>query len=255
MNNTELLTLTNITKSFDGINVLDDVSATFEAEKITCLIGPNGAGKTTLFNIISGFLFPNSGKIVFKGKEIANGIPVWQRAQLGIGRLFQDVRVFEKLTVLENLLLAKKGHIGENPLISLCRPFKIRETEKEYRHEAEKWLNFVGLQDKINSNADNLSYGQQKLLVIARLLMGGFDLLLLDEPTAGINPSMVDIILNVIKNLVAEGKTVVIIEHNMNIVTEVSHWVFFMDAGKITAFGLPEEVLGDPTVREAYLGM
>lgn len=251
----ELLTLNNVTKSFDGVNALDEISATFEAGKITSLIGPNGAGKTTLFNIITGFLFPDCGKVIFKGKDISHGISVWQRANLGIGRLFQDVRIFEKLTVLENLLLAKKAHVGENPFISLCRPFKIRQIEKKYRYEAEKWLDFVSLRDKINAPAHSLSYGQQKLLAIARLLMGGSELLLLDEPTAGVNPGMIDTVFNVIKNLVAEGKTVIIIEHNMNIVTEISHWVFFMDGGKITSFGLPDEVLGDPTVKEAYLGM
>lgn len=251
----EILTITDLSKSFDGIKALDGISATFEPGKITSLIGPNGAGKTTLFNIITGFLYPDCGKITFRGQDINSGIAVWQRANLGIGRLFQDVRVFEKMTVIDNILLAEKKQAGENPLISLLRLSKIKKMEKKYRQKAEKWLDFVDLQDKMNAPADSLSYGQQKLLAIARLLMGDFDLLLLDEPTAGVNPGMIDTILNVIKNLVAEGKTVIIIEHNMNIVAEISHWVFFMDGGKITSFGLPEEVLGDPTVREAYLGM
>lgn len=249
-----VLELKDVTKSFGGLVAVDSASLAFSKGKITGLIGPNGAGKTTIFNLITGFLKPDAGTIHFNGYTI-NGLPPFKIAQLGIGRLFQDVRVFDKLTALENVLLAKKEQPGENPLVSLFRRKTALDVEKKNMDEARRWLEFVELEEKEDSLAENLSYGQQKLLAIARLLAGGFEVLLLDEPTAGINPQMVKSVLDVIRRLAGEGKTVVVIEHNMSVIMEISDWVYFMDEGKVVTFGLPREILEDPEVRKTYIGV
>lgn len=243
-----------ITKSFGGIKAVDDVSITFYDKRITGLIGPNGAGKTTLFNIINGFLKPDKGKVYLNDLRIDNLLP-YQIAKLGVGRMFQDTRVLGKMTVLENVMLSAKNQIGENPLNVFFKLGKMNREEKSIEEEAKRWLEFVGLGDKIYTYAENLSYGQQKLLTLARLLAGKNDILLLDEPTAGVDPGFIPVILNLLKRLVEEGKTIILIEHNMTVVLEICDWVFFMDEGKIISFGLPSEVLNDPEVKEAYLGL
>ncbi|MEM1553012.1 MAG: ABC transporter ATP-binding protein [Candidatus Bathyarchaeia archaeon] len=244
----------NLTKTFGGLRAVDDVSVTFEAGKVTALIGPNGAGKTTLFHLISGALRPDNGRIFYRGRRI-DGLPPWRVAQMGIGRLFQDVRVFGKLSALDNVRVAFRKQIGENPLWSVIRRPLVNREEQTLTQEARRWLTFVGLIELENALAEDLSYGQQKLLAIARLLAAGADVFLLDEPTAGVNPEMVRSLLALIRRLAEEGKTVVVIEHNMNVVMEIADWCFFMDEGQIVAFGLPDEVLGDRTVKAAYLGI
>ncbi len=244
----------NVTKTFGGLHAVEDVSVSFEAGKITALIGPNGAGKTTLFHLLTGVLRPERGEIWYRERRI-DGLPPWRIAQMGIGRLFQDVRVFDKLTALENVLVAFRNQPGENPLWSLLRRPTVLHTERSLTEEAIRWLQFVGLDELQSARAEELSYGQQKLLAIARLLSAGADVFLLDEPTAGVNPEMIRTLLALIKRLAHEGKTVVVIEHNMSVVLEIADWVYFMDEGEIVAFGLPDEVLGDHTVRAAYLGL
>lgn len=245
----------NLTKTFGGVRAVDDASVTFEEGKVTALIGPNGAGKTTLFHLISGALRPDSGEVWYRGRRI-DGIPPWRIAQMGIGRLFQDVRVFGKLTALDNVRVAFRQQNGENPLWAIVRRPVVNREEQAITEEARRWLAFVGLGEWENVPAEDLSYGQQKLLAIARLLAAGADVLLLDEPTAGVNPEMVRSLLTLIRRLAnEERKTIIVIEHNMNVVMEIADWVFFMDEGQIVAFGLPEEVLGDPTVRASYLGI
>ncbi len=249
-----MLECIEVTKSFGSVRAVDEVSLTFEPGKVTCLIGPNGAGKTTLFHLISGALQADSGEIWYR-KQRLDGLPPWRIAQLGIGRLFQDVRVFHKLTVLDNVRVAFRHQKGENPLWALmCRPYVTRQ-EQSITQEAKHWLEFVGLSGQEQMQAEDLSYGQQKLLALARLMASGADVFLLDEPTAGVNPEMVRSLLDLIRRLAEEGKTIVVIEHNMNVVVEVADWVFFMDNGQVVAFGLPDEVLGDRTVRATYLGL
>jgi ABC-type branched-subunit amino acid transport system ATPase component len=243
-----------VSKSFGGIKAVDDVSMTFYDKKITGLIGPNGAGKTTLFNIINGFLKPDRGEVYLNDRRIDNLLP-YQIAQLGVGRMFQDTRVLGKMTVLENVMLSVKEQTGENPLNVFLKFQRMEKEEKWIREEAMRWLEFVGLKDKIYNYAENLSYGQQKLLTLARLLAGNNDIFLLDEPTAGVDPGFIPVILNLLRGLVKEGKTIILIEHNMTAVLEVCDWVYFMDEGKIISFGLPSEVLAHPEVREAYLGL
>jgi len=251
MNNLELI---DVSKSFDGLKAVDQVSIGLQKGKITALIGPNGAGKTTIFNLISGFIKPDSGQILYRGQNIV-GLSPWEIASLGIGRLFQDVRVFNRLTVLDNVLAAFKGQKGEKVMVAILGRGKVLSEEARNKEKALELLRFVGLAEKASDLAENLSYGQQKLLSIARLLAAEADVLLLDEPTAGVNPAMIGQILKVARTLAEQGKTVVIIEHNMNVVVEVADWVYFMDDGQIVSFGLPKDVLGDPEVRRAYIGL
>jgi ABC-type branched-subunit amino acid transport system ATPase component len=251
MNNLELI---DVSKSFDGLKAVDQVSIGLQKGKITALIGPNGAGKTTIFNLISGFIKPDSGQILYRGQNMV-GLSPWEIASLGIGRLFQDVRVFSRLTVLDNVLAAFKGQKGEKVMVAILGRGKVLSEEARNKEKALELLRFVGLAEKASDLAENLSYGQQKLLSIARLLAAEADVLLLDEPTAGVNPAMIGQILKVARTLAEQSKTVVIIEHNMNVVVEVADWVYFMDDGQIVSFGLPKDVLGDPEVRRAYIGL
>jgi len=248
------LTLENLSNSFDGLKAVDGVSLSFGAGRVTSLIGPNGAGKTTIFNLITGFLRPDEGTISYHGNRL-DGLPPWRIAQCGIGRLFQDVRVFERLSAMDNILAAGRRQPGENPLASIFSRKKLLEAEKKNREKARKWLQYVGLAEQERAYAEDLSYGQQKLLALARLLNNEAETLLLDEPTAGVQQQMVQSLLDLIRRLAEEGKTVVVIEHNMTVVMEVSDWVFFLDEGKLVSFGLPDDVLGDPEVRKAYIGI
>lgn len=249
-----VLELQHITKLFDGFRVIDDLSLSFEQGKITSLVGPNGAGKTTLFNLISGLLRPEHGKIFYQ-EILLNNLTPWQRAQRGIGRLWQDVRVFEKLTTLENVLLARKNNPGEGIVSNLIRLSTVTRFERESIEQARHFLDLVGLSGKEHTLASDLSYGQQKLLALARLLANDAQLLLLDEPTSGIHPHLIRTILEVIQKIAQDRKTVIIIEHNFGIVFEISDWVYLMDKGRIELAGIPEEVAQIPLLKEVYLGI
>jgi ABC-type branched-subunit amino acid transport system ATPase component len=249
-----ILELVGVSKSFDGLKAVDSVSLDFNANKITALIGPNGAGKTTVFNLIGGFLKPDEGYIKLKGKSL-NGLPPFRIAGAGIGRLFQDVRIFKEMTVLDNVMAAFTNQVGERWWVPILKPFKVRKQEKVLEQEAGQLLRFVGLEEKRDDLAESLSYGQQKLLSIARLLASDAEILLLDEPTAGVSPGMVPQLLQVIRSLRDQGKAVILIEHNLNVVSEIGDWVFFMDEGQVTYFGLPADVLGNAEVRQAYIGL
>jgi ABC-type branched-subunit amino acid transport system ATPase component len=249
-----MLQVDGVTKRFGGIAALDSVSVSFRPGRVTGLIGPNGAGKTTLFNIINGFLRPDAGEVRLADRRIDRLEP-FQVARLGVGRMFQDTRVLAKLSVLENVMLAARAQPGENPLRVFFTPGTARAREAKIRAEAERCVDYVGLGAFGRCCAEALSYGQQKLLTLARLLAGQSDVLLLDEPTAGVDPGFVPTILKLLRELAQGGKTVVIIEHNMTTVLQACDWVFFMDEGRITSFGLPSEVLDDPSVRSAYLGL
>ena len=249
-----ILELRGVTKAFGGLRAADGINMGFEQGRITGLIGPNGAGKTTIFNIMSGFLRADEGEVCCRGRDITGYTP-WRIAQLGIGRAFQDVHLFSRMTAMDNVLVAFRGQTGENPLMSVFGRWKTVARDKTCRERATALLDFVGLGEKAGDLAEDLSYGQQKLLSIARLLAADADILLLDEPTAGVNPRMIDSLLDVIKRMAADGKTVVFIEHNMNVVIEIADWVYFLNEGQVDAFGTPGEVLGDAEVRKAYIGV
>jgi len=244
----------DLSKAFDGVHAVEDVSVEFEAGKITALIGPNGAGKTTLFHLMGGSLAPDSGEVLLRGRRIS-GLPSWETARLGVGRLFQDVRVFGRLTVLENVLVGFRNQAGESFWKAVVARLAVARQDRDLAAIAQHWIDFVGLRGFEETPARALSYGQQKLLALARLLAQGADVLLLDEPTAGVNPAMVKPLLALLRDLAKDGKTIILIEHNMSVVIDIADWVYFMDEGQIVAFGLPHEVLGDKWVREAYLGL
>jgi len=248
------LELQNVTKAFGGVLAVDGASLAFDEGKVSALIGPNGAGKTTIFNLISGLLCPTEGDVYYDGKKISGFAP-WRVSQAGVGRLFQDVRVFDRLTVRDNVSMAFKGQKGESAIMSIIKRWQVSREEKELRGRVEELLESVGLAGREDELAVDLSYGQQKLLALARLLAAEMDVLLLDEPTAGVNPRMVDKILELVRKVVAGGKTVIIIEHNMNVVREHVDVAFFMNEGRVAFSGEPNAVLAAPQVKTAYLRM
>ena len=249
-----ILELKHITKTFGGVHAVDSASLGFEQGKVTALIGPNGAGKTTVFNCISGFLTPDTGTVTYRGDDVT-GLNAWQIAQRGIGRLFQDVRLFYKMTVLDNVMAAFPDQQGERVWRSVFIRWKVNGQERVLTDRAVELLEFVGLSDKADSLGEDLSFGQQKLVALARLLAADADVLLLDEPVAGVNPGLAETLLATIRRLAVQGKTVVVIEHNMNAVLDVADWAYFMDDGALTSSGLPQDVLADPKVRAAYMGL
>jgi ABC-type branched-subunit amino acid transport system ATPase component len=241
-----ILRTRNLTKHFGGIVALDDVSVEFQPGSITALVGPNGAGKSTLFNTIIGLVIPDSGEVTLgNGRKMClSGLPLHVIARRGVGMLFQDVRVFAKLTALENVAVGAQWQPGERPFTSLFRRAKAAVREREVMELARYYLDFVGLADKSHLWAEQLSFGQQKLVGFARLLAAGARVLLLDEPTSGVHPDRVNSILDLVQRLAEDHhRTVVMIEHNHDVVARVCDRVYRMEAGRIVASGEACEVL------------
>lgn len=249
----DLLKVDKLKKGFDGVTAIDGLSFSVEKGTITSLIGPNGAGKTTAFNILMGLCRPDEGQVRFNGRQITH-LPPHKIAKLGIGRTFQNIRIFPQISALENLMLAPRDQRGEALFSALVRPKRVQIEEREVKQKALSYLETIGLLEKKDERAENLSHGQRKLLELARTLATGAQLLLLDEPTAGVFPKTREQILDILKQLRDAGKTILFIEHDMQFVMGISDKVIVMNYGRKIAEGTPEQVRNKKEVIEAYLG-
>lgn len=253
--NDPLLVIENVEKHFGDVAVLRGVSTTVPEGSITAFVGPNGAGKTTLFHTITGDLRMDSGSVLLRGKSIRGKAP-WRIARLGLGKLFQDVRVFDSLTVMENVLLALHDHSARSMAASLLQASRHYRTSGSQLDKAREWLETAGVKPPYDRPAGRLSFGNKKLLALARLLAGNFSLLLLDEPTAGLAPPMIHGLSGLLKTLVQERKvTIALIEHNFSFVSEVADNVYLLRDGIVHDQGLPQDVLGQDENREILIGL
>jgi ABC-type branched-subunit amino acid transport system ATPase component len=247
-----VLKVSDVHKSFEGIKALDGVSLEVEGGSITGLIGPNGSGKTTLFNVISGFFPKDAGEIYLKGEKIDELSPS-EVSRKGLCRTFQISQAPEKMTVLENMLLAPKDQMGEGLWNALFEKKRVLQQEKQNLEMALSLLGAVELADLRNEYAGNLSGGQKKLLALGRILMADPEIILLDEPTAGVNPTLIKSLMRLIEDLRNEGKTFFFVEHNMKVISDICDKVHVLDFGRKIAEGTPREIQQNQEVLEAYL--
>ena len=252
-NKIPLLTATGIAKSFGGIKAVNNAEIEVDKGSITGLIGPNGAGKTTFFNLLSNFIRPDRGTVIFDGAQIQQLQP-YQIAQQGMVRTFQVARTLSRLSVMENMLLAAQKQTGENFWQVWLQRQLVATEERQLRDRAIALLKSVGLAHMANEYAGALSGGQRKLLEMARALMTNPKLILLDEPAAGVNPTLINQICDRIKLWNSEGMTFLIIEHNMDVIMSLCDRVWVLAEGQNLAVGTPAEIQTNSQVLEAYLG-
>ncbi len=251
--NPPYLQATGLEVAFGGLRALQDCSFTVDQGRITCLVGPNGAGKTTIFNAITGFLKPQEGSVSFKGR-VLDGLKPQDIVAAGIARSFQNLRLFQDLTALDNVLVALPNMAGEEPLGAIFRPWHAAAALKQRREEGREILAHVGLTDRANEFVRNLSYGEQKLLTIARLLATGAELLLLDEPASGLSAGALEAVMTLLRRLQSEGKTLLVVEHNTRVVQKIADDVLFLHQGHLMAQGTPDRIISDPALAEIYFG-
>ena len=249
----DLLQIQGLSKHFGGVPALMEVSFGAGAGRVTALIGPNGAGKTTLLNCLSGVLPPDRGAIWFAGRNLA-GLPAHQVARLGIARTFQNLRLFPRLNVLDNVLCGLTVVASDSLWQALLRPPGLRHRERRLRLAALEALDIFGLAGKMDLPAGVLPYGDKKRLELARVFVSRPILALLDEPVAGLNPEETGEIAGLLRQLRQQGNSMLLVEHDMDLVMGVADQVVVLDGGRLIASGPPEEVRTNPLVLEAYLG-
>ncbi|MGE0239095.1 MAG: ABC transporter ATP-binding protein [Parvibaculaceae bacterium] len=249
-----LLRVDNLTKRFGGLVAIDDCSFAVEAGSITALIGPNGAGKTTVFNLVAGFMKATSGQVTFGGRRI-DGLAARRIFHLGLCRTFQIPRQFKEMSVIENVMIAAVGRSGEYFWSRWLNPGRVARDEEHSFTRAEEVLDFVNLLSHRDQPAGNLSGGQKKLLELARILMCKPKLILLDEPAAGVNPTLINQLIGRIETIRRQfGVTFLIVEHDMDMVARLCDHVIVMAEGRRLTEGAPADVLHDRAVLDAYLG-
>jgi len=244
-----MLKVQNLKKYFGGIKAVDDCSFEVETQTITALVGPNGSGKTTIFNIISGILKADKGQIFFEGKEITNRTPE-EISNLGISRMFQQSRLFKNLTVKENLLLA----LDNEDTKFWKNLFGLNKITQEKERRIKEMLALIEIQALEDKFTKNISFGQKRLVELVRTILNNSKLLMLDEPVAGVNPKIKAMIAKILLEFKKKGKTILLIEHDMNFTLALADEVIVLDEGKLVAKGRPEEIKNNPKILEIYLG-
>ncbi len=254
MSNETVISLKNVSMHFGGIKAIDDISFDVEKGKIFGIIGPNGAGKTTVFNVITGMYIPTSGKIFYRDKLINKMMPHVITGN-GIARTFQNIRLFEDQTVLDNLKIAHYSHTSYNLIDAILSTPRFKKEEARVEAESMEILEFLKLGHLAQQKAGSLPYGAQRRVEIARALSCKPEVILLDEPAAGMNPAEIDALNELILNIRDHyGLTILVVEHQMRLVMEICEEILVINFGKKLAIGKPEEVKNDPAVLEAYLG-
>ncbi len=250
-----ILSVHNVTKTFEGIHALEDVSFDVRPGHIKALIGPNGAGKTTLLNAINGIMPPDSGHIHFLGHDVV-GRSADRVAGLGLSRTFQLIRMFtiNNATVIDNVLLGAHIMLKPNLFESIFRRGKVNKAEKEARDKAMELLKFVGLEKAADATPGSLPFGNQRLVELARSLMTNPKMLLLDEPASGLNDTEVEGFTELLRSIRQKGITILLVEHNMKLVMNIADDIVVLDFGKKLAEGTPQAICSNPQVIEAYLG-
>jgi len=248
-----MLKLSQVSKRFGGLQVLQDVSFEVPAGKVFGLIGPNGAGKTTVFNLITGLIAPTGGSITFEGQSLPGRKP-HQITRLGLGRTFQNIRIFKEMTLLDNVIVGMHAHLDYGVAGLMLSLPSFRQQERAAREKAHELLSWMGLTHKADDIADNLSYGEQRKLELARALATEPKLLLLDEPVAGMNASEKQELMAEIQQIKKRGYTIFMIEHDMRFVMGLCEEIAVLNFGRIIAQGGPDEIKSNPEVIEAYLG-